>query len=86
MPPPTAVDLAETEQRRRDAWRINAHAVVYLARTALAHDLTLAHVSSDYVFDGTKQVHTTGELVAPLSVYSQSKAAGDAAASVVPRH
>ena len=82
----TAVDLAETEQGRRDAWRINAHAVVYLARTALAHHLTLVHVSSDYVFDGTEEVHTTGELFAPLGVYGQSKAAGDAAASVVPRH
>ena len=82
----TAVDLAETEQGRRDAWRINAHAVVYLARTALAHDLTLVHVSSDYVFDGTEEVHTIGELFAPLGVYGQSKAAGDAAASVVPKH
>ena len=82
----TAVDLAETEQGRRDAWRINAHAVVYLARTALAHDLTLVHVSSDYVFDGTEEVHTTEELFAPLGVYGQSKAAGDAAASVVPKH
>ena len=82
----TAVDLAESEQGRRDAWRINAHAVAYLAQTALAHDLTLVHISSDYVFDGTDESHSTDELFSPLGVYGQSKAAGDLAASVTPKH
>src|SRR5690606_10967040 len=49
----TKVDEAETEQGRRDAWRINVHAVVELAKVATAHRLTLVHISSDYVFDGT---------------------------------
>lgn len=82
----TQVDAAETDQGRRDAWRINAHAVVNLAQTAVAHDLRFVHVSTDYVFDGVQERHTTTELFAPLSVYGQSKAAGDAAASVVPKH
>ena len=82
----TQVDAAETQQGRRDAWRINAHSVVNLAQTAVAHDLTFVHVSTDYVFDGVQERHTTTELFAPLSVYGQSKAAGDAAASVAPKH
>ena len=82
----TQVDQAETEQGRRDAWRLNAHAVALLAQTAVAHDLTLVHVSSDYVFDGMQEVHATDELFAPLGVYGQSKAAGDVAVSVVPKH
>ncbi|MFJ5956271.1 sugar nucleotide-binding protein [Paenarthrobacter sp. NPDC092416] len=82
----TAVDAAETQQGRAAAWRINAGAVTRLARVAVEHSLTLVHVSSDYVFDGTVDVHGEDEQPSPLGVYGQSKAAGDAAAAVVPRH
>ena len=82
----TAVDTAETPEGRTTAWAINATAVARLARTAVDHDLTLVHVSSDYVFDGTRDGHTEDEPVSPLGVYGQTKAAGDAAVSVVPRH
>jgi dTDP-4-dehydrorhamnose 3,5-epimerase len=43
-------------------------------------------VSSDYVFDGTKDAHTETEDYAPLGVYAQTKAAGDIAVSIAPRH
>ncbi|MRJ99904.1 sugar nucleotide-binding protein [Aeromicrobium sp. S22] len=82
----TKVDEAETPQGRRDAWRINVHGVVELARAAIAHDLTLVHVSSDYVFDGETAEHTTDELFSPLGVYGQTKAAGDAVVMTVPKH
>lgn len=81
----TKVDEAETTQGRRDAWRGNVHAVVDLARAAIAHDLTLVHVSSDYVFDGENEVHTVDESFSPLGVYGQTKAAGDAVMMTVPR-
>lgn len=82
----TGVDAAETTEGRAAAWRINAAAVARLARTAVEHSLTLVHVSSDYVFDGTTDVHREDEEPSPLGVYGQSKAAGDAAVSIVPRH
>ncbi|MET3705857.1 dTDP-4-dehydrorhamnose 3,5-epimerase [Arthrobacter sp. UYEF6] len=82
----TAVDAAETTEGRAAAWAINVTAVARLARTAVEHDLTLVHVSSDYVFDGSRESHDEDEPVSPLGVYGQSKAAGDAAVSVVPRH
>ena len=82
----TAVDAAETPEGRRAAWAINVTAVARLARTAVAHNLTLVHLSSDYVFDGTREIHPEDEPVSPLGVYGQTKAAGDAAVSVVPRH
>jgi len=43
-------------------------------------------VSSDYVFDGVVEQHTEEELFSPLGVYGQTKAAGDALVSTLPRH
>lgn len=82
----TAVDAAETPEGRRLAWEINVSAVARLARVAAQNRLTLVHVSSDYVFDGTVQTHTEDEPFSPLGVYGQTKAAGDAVVSVVPQH
>ncbi|WP_211878174.1 sugar nucleotide-binding protein [Pseudarthrobacter albicanus] len=82
----TAVDAAESPEGRTAAWAINVTAVARLARTAVEHDLTLVHVSSDYVFDGATGSHAEDEALSPLGVYGQTKAAGDAVVSVVPRH
>lgn len=61
-------------------------AVAHLSRIATQHNITLVHVSSDYVFDGGNTTHDENEKPSPLGVYGQSKAAGDAAVSVVPKH
>ena len=82
----TAVDAAETPQGRREAWAANATGVAALARAAVRHGFTLVHYSTDYVFDGTMAEHAEDEGLSPLGVYGQSKAAGDLAVSVVPRH
>ncbi|KUM38407.1 sugar nucleotide-binding protein [Arthrobacter sp. EPSL27] len=82
----TAVDEAETEEGRRAAWALNVTAVAALSKVAATYGLVLVHVSSDYVFDGSLKSHTEDEQPAPLGVYGQTKAAGDAAVSVVPRH
>lgn len=82
----TNVDGAETAEGRAAAWRINAQAVGQLAHICSERDITLVHVSSDYVFDGETTPHTEDEPLSPLSVYGASKAAGDIAASTTPRH
>lgn len=82
----TAVDAAETAEGRAECWATNAVAPGLLARVATRYGLTLVHVSSDYVFDGTVEVHTEDEPFAPLGVYGQSKAAGDIAVGTTPRH
>jgi dTDP-4-dehydrorhamnose 3,5-epimerase len=82
----TNVDGAETAEGRIAAWKINATAVGYLSKAATEHSLTLVHVSSDYVFDGSRSPHPEDEDIAPLGVYGQAKAAGDIAASVTARH
>lgn len=82
----TNVDGAETDDGRRAAWAVNVTGVVALARIAIERNLTLVTVSSDYVFDGTREVHEVDESVAPLGVYGQTKAAGEAVTATVPRH
>ena len=82
----TAVDKAETPEGRVIAWKANATGPALLARTCAGHGITLVHVSSDYVFDGTAEVHTEEEPLSPLSVYGQTKAAGDIAVAGCPRH
>jgi dTDP-4-dehydrorhamnose 3,5-epimerase len=82
----TAVDAAETAEGRAAAWAINVTAVAHLARTAVEHNLKLVHISSDYVFDGVRDVHEEDEPLTPLGVYGQTKAAGDTIVSVLPRH
>lgn len=82
----TAVDKAETPEGRALAWKANAQGPALLARVAREHNITLVHVSSDYVFDGSRELHDETEAFAPLGVYGQSKAAGDIAVANAPRH
>ena len=81
----TKVDAAETDAGGRAAWTVNVHAVAALAAAAREHRCTLVHISSDYVFDGSPRATTNAEPFSPLGVYGQTKAAGDALVSSVPR-
>jgi dTDP-4-dehydrorhamnose 3,5-epimerase len=83
----TAVDHAETAEGRAKAWAVNASGTAALARIASEHGVTLVHVSTDYVFDGTRDgEYTESDALAPLGVYGQTKAAADVAVGAIPRH
>jgi dTDP-4-dehydrorhamnose 3,5-epimerase len=82
----TNVDGAEAEDGRAAAWQVNAVGVGHLVQIAAKRNLTLVHISTDYVFDGTKSPHTEDESVSPLSVYGASKAAGDILVGLSPNY
>jgi dTDP-4-dehydrorhamnose reductase len=78
----TAVDKAETD--REQAMLINAAGPGFLAAEAQASGALLVHYSTDYVFDGTKTTpYVETDPTNPLSVYGQSKLAGERAIQAV---
>ncbi len=82
----TQVDAAETPEGRATAWATNASGVARLCDRARRHRFTLVHISTDYVFDGTMEVHPEDEPFSPLGVYGQSKAAGDLCVAALSQH
>lgn len=72
----TAVDKAEEERER--AFLVNAEAVKYLAEASKKSNTTLIHISTDFVFDGTKtSPYTEEDIPNPLNVYGASKLKGE---------
>jgi dTDP-4-dehydrorhamnose reductase len=75
----TAVDKAEKEEEL--AFRANGAGVRAIARAAERCGARLIHVSTDYVFDGTKgALYLPGDPTSPLGVYGRSKLEGEKAA------
>lgn len=74
----TAVDKAEEEVELATA--LNATLPETLARYCAKNGLLLVHYSSDYVYPGNGETAwQEGDVTDPLSIYGQSKHAGDAA-------
>jgi dTDP-4-dehydrorhamnose reductase len=72
----TAVDQAESESDI--AYRINRDGAAALAEGAAAAGAALLHISTDYVFDGTKTTpYREDDAVGPVSAYGASKEAGE---------
>ncbi|MBT5106730.1 MAG: dTDP-4-dehydrorhamnose reductase [Porticoccaceae bacterium] len=74
----TAVDKAESEPEL--ARIVNAYAVAVLAQEAKLLDAWLVHYSTDYVFDGRGvKPWTEADVTGPLSIYGETKLAGEQA-------
>jgi dTDP-4-dehydrorhamnose reductase len=72
----TKVDLCETQRNR--AFLINAEAPRVLAEICGEKSARLIHFSTDYVFDGEKlEPYTEEDEAVPISVYGESKLAGE---------
>ncbi|MDX1584507.1 MAG: sugar nucleotide-binding protein, partial [Thermoanaerobaculia bacterium] len=66
---------------------VNGDAVRYLADHCSRWNTLLVHFSSDFVFDGTKRSpYEIDDEIGPISVYGESKLAGELAASRSDKH
>ncbi|KAF0215236.1 MAG: dTDP-4-dehydrorhamnose [Geobacteraceae bacterium] len=81
----TDVDGCETKPEL--AMQVNGEGVAYLAMTAREIGAKLVHISTDYVFDGSKgSPCLEDDSPNPLSVYGQSKLAGELNARLASDH
>ena len=74
------VDGAEDPASRQIAWKLNAEVPGELARACRDSGAAFVHYSTDYVFAGDKpEGYTEDDTPAPISVYGESKLAGEQA-------
>jgi dTDP-4-dehydrorhamnose reductase len=73
----TAVDKAESDPET--AFAVNAKGPGLIAQFCKIKNIPFIHISTDYVFDGTKSSpYLEDDTVSPAGVYGKSKADGDA--------
>jgi len=74
----TQVDKAESESDL--AFKVNAAGAGTLAKATRAAGIRLVHISTDFVFDGSRPLPwQPGDLAEPLNAYGRSKLAGEVA-------
>lgn len=72
----TAVDNAEKESER--AFNVNDNGVNNLVKCCEKHQITLIHISTDYVFDGESNIpYGVNDKINPTGVYGASKSKGE---------
>ena len=84
----TQVDACETEKAL--AWKVNVNGPKNLALSAIDCHAQLIHVSTDYVFDGTRPVpqpYREDDETGPISYYGKTKLEGEIAVKeTTPNH
>lgn len=80
----TLVDEAETKQGEQIAKKVNIDACRVMAQEALKQKSLLVHFSTDYVFDGSKDIpYTEDDLANPVNMYGYTKLEGEKAIQAV---
>jgi len=73
-------DVDGCEDKREPAERINAHGAGIVADLCREHNVRFVHISTDYVFDGTKTLpYKENDIPNPISVYGNTKLMGERA-------
>lgn len=76
----TDVDGCEKDKasgREGDTWKINVSATEYIVEVCTVSKKRLLYISTDFVFDGTKDFYTENDTPHPLSWYAKTKYEGE---------
>ena len=74
----TAVDKAEEEEEKEKCYNINVKGTEYLVKYAKEIDAKFIYISTDYVFDGTKDgEYDVNDNVCPINYYGETKLLGE---------
>jgi dTDP-4-dehydrorhamnose reductase len=76
----TNVDKCEVE--RETAWKTNVKGVEYIAEACRVADARFIHISTDYIFDGTKGPYNETAVPNPLGYYGRTKLASENALKI----
>jgi len=77
-------DVDGCESQKEKAWRVNRDVVENIAKWVNGSGARLFYVSTDYVFDGTKDLpYNEEDPVCPINVYGRSKQGGEMAVSML---
>jgi dTDP-4-dehydrorhamnose reductase len=80
-------DVDGSEKQPETAFKVNGDGVKLLAGVTAEIGAKLVHISSDYVFDGTKDSsYQEDDPTNPLGIYGKSKLAGEENARLNPDH
>ena len=71
-------NVEDCESDPLNSYKVNAIGARNLAMAAAEGDFVLVHISTDYVFDGKKNMpYTEADMPMPLNVYGNTKLAGE---------
>ncbi len=81
-------NVEQAEKTPEPAFKINSEAVKELALSCLKYKVNFIHISTDYVFDGLKEVpYTIEDETNPINEYGKSKLLGEEnIREVLPNH
>jgi dTDP-4-dehydrorhamnose reductase len=80
-------DVAGAERERLACWRTNVHGTRAVVQAATQRGVFLVHISTDYVFEGTRGMYMEEDPPGPVcNYYALSKLAAEEVARLAPRH
>jgi dTDP-4-dehydrorhamnose reductase len=80
-------DVAGAEVHRQKCWEINVHGTRNVVQAIAERDILLIHISTDYVFEGTRGMYAEDDPPGPVrNYYALSKLAAEEVARTAARH
>ncbi len=70
-------DVDGSESNKQLAFNVNGEGVRFVAEACRKNNASLMHISTDYVFDGSKESYSEDDKTNPINVYGKSKELGE---------